>query len=86
MYQINEFCRTNKIGFIQAQSLGAMGYTFVDYGENFKINDANGEETQSFIVVNVTQANPAIVTVHEGKRHNFQNGDYVLFKEIKGMT
>jgi len=27
-----------------------------------------------------------IVTVHEDKRHKFQDGDYVGFREIKGMT
>jgi hypothetical protein len=35
--------------------MGAAGYTFLDYGENFIVTDADGEETKSFIVVNVTQ-------------------------------
>jgi ubiquitin-activating enzyme E1 len=26
------------------------------------------------------------VTVHKENRHKFQNGDYVQFKEIQGMT
>jgi ubiquitin-activating enzyme E1 len=37
-------------------------------------------------VTNVTQANPAIVTVHEDKRHKYQDGDYVQFREVQGMT
>jgi ubiquitin-activating enzyme E1 len=26
------------------------------------------------------------VTVHEDKRHKFQDGDYVKFNEVQGMT
>jgi ubiquitin-activating enzyme E1 len=36
--------------------------------------------------VNATQANPCIITVHEDKRHKFQDGDYVQFREVEGMT
>ena len=46
------------------------------------MTDADGEDTKSFIVVNVTQENPAIVTVHEDKRHKFYDGDHVIFREV----
>lgn len=36
--------------------------------------------------MNVTNDNPAVVNVHEDKRHKFQDGDYVSFKEVQGMT
>ena len=58
----------------------------MDYGVDFNINDADGEDTKSFIVVNATQTNPCIVTVHEDKRHKFQDGDYVKFNEVEGMS
>jgi len=63
-----------------------MGYTFVDYGPEFSVMDADGEDTKQFIIASITQANPAIVTVHEDKRHKYQDGDYVTFREIQGMT
>lgn len=69
--EVDEFCRTHNIGFILANNYGPSGFAFVDYGKEFTINDADGEETKSFIVVNVTQTNPCIVTVHEDKRHKF---------------
>jgi iron complex transport system ATP-binding protein len=59
---------------------------FLDYGNEFSITDADGEDTKSFIVANATQTNPLIVTVHEDKRHKFQDGDYVKFVEVEGMT
>jgi ubiquitin-activating enzyme E1 len=86
LFEANEFCRSKNIGFILSLGYGPSGIAFVDYGNEFLVNDADGEETKPFIVVNITQANPAIVTVHEDKRHKFQDGDYVQFKEIQGMT
>lgn len=50
----NEICRANNVGFVLSQTYGPSGFAFVDYGENFVIKDADGEETKSFIVVNVT--------------------------------
>jgi hypothetical protein len=85
LFEANEFCRSKNIGFILSLGYGPSGIAFVDYGNEFLVNDADGEETKPFIVVNITQANPAIVTVHEDKRHKFQDGDYVQFKEIQGM-
>lgn len=50
----NEFCREHKIGFVLSQSYGPHGFTFLDYGIDFNINDADGEETKSFIIANIT--------------------------------
>lgn len=83
--EVNEFCRARNIGFILSLPYGAAGFTFLDYGTDFSINDADGEDTKAFIVVNATQTNPCIVTVHEDKRHKFQDGDYVSFREVEGM-
>lgn len=86
LIEVNEFCRAKNIGFILSTTFGPSGFAFLDYGTEFSINDADGEDTKAFIVVNATQSNPMIVTVHEDKRHKFQDGDYVSFKEVEGMT
>ena len=84
--EVNEHCRQHNIGFILCQTHGPSGYAFVDYGDEFLVTDPDGEDTKSFIVVNATQTNPCIVTVHEDKRHKFQDGDHVKFSEVQGMT
>ena len=50
LFQINKLCRENKVGFIVSETLGAAGYTFLDYGEQHMISDADGEPTQSFVI------------------------------------
>lgn len=83
---LNLKCRDNKVGFIISEAMGASGYVFLDYGVDFVITDPNGEPTKPFIVSNVTQDEKAMVTVHEDKRHTYQEGDYVKFVEVEGMT
>jgi len=85
--RVNNFCRsqTPPIGFISCESWGVGGYAFVDFGPEFTCFDKTGEETRSFIVSNITQENPGVVTVHDEKRHTFQDGDFVVFKEVQGM-
>ena len=68
---VNQFCRANKIGFIMSETLGAAGFTFLDYGEQHLISDADGEQTKSFIVTSITNEEQATITVHEDKRHSF---------------
>ena len=86
---IDEVCRKNKSGFIYSASLGVSGYAFVDFGTDFPIRDENGEECKQYIIRNVSNDNPGIVmiddTIGTGKLA-FSDGDYVVFKEIQGMT
>lgn len=84
--RLNEALRAAKKGFILSQTLGAYGYTFVDYGDEFMILDETGEDTKSFIVTSIDNAQEPVVTVHDDKRHSFHDGSYVKFTEVQGMT
>lgn len=85
-FALNEACRAKGVGFILAETLGAAGYIFLDYGDNHKITDLDGEPCKQFIVSSITQDEQGLVTVHEDKRHSFQSGDYVKFREVEGMA
>ena len=37
------------------------------------------------MVSSITQENPAIVTVDAEKRHSYEDGDFVVFREVEGM-
>ena len=54
LIEANEFCREKGIGFILALTYGVTGITFLDYGKEFTITDADGEDTKSFIVTAIT--------------------------------
>lgn len=84
--KVNHFCRERKVGFILSETLGAAGYAFLDYGNAHIVTDHDGEACKSFIVVAISQDENAVVTVHEDKRHTYQEGDFVKLVEVEGMT
>ena len=87
LLEINEFCRTQEKakGFIWSGSLGLYGWTFVDFGPNHTVFDHNGERCLSAIVTSISQAEEGVVTVTDEKRHGFEDGDWIQFKEVEGM-
>jgi ubiquitin-activating enzyme E1 len=80
--EVNNFCHAKGVGFILSETLGALGYAFVDYGEKHGINDADGEQCKSFMVVSISNEKQATITVHEDKRHSYQEGDHLKFIEV----
>jgi ubiquitin-activating enzyme E1 len=83
---MNALCRQHNVGYISAQALGHWGYTFLDYGTNHTITDANGEACKEFIVIMIERGETTKVTLHEDKRHTYEEGDYVKFREVEGMV
>lgn len=88
LVKINNFCRSQEkpIGFIYAGALGLYGWTFVDFGDAHVVFDKDGEECLSTIITSITNDEKGIVTVNDDKRHGFQDGDWVTFREVEGMT
>jgi ubiquitin-activating enzyme E1 len=83
--QVNAFCHQKGIGFILSETLGLLSYAFTDFGEKHGVSDADGEQCKSFIVSNISNDEQAMITVHEDKRHSYQEGDFVKFTEVEGM-
>ena len=82
MIEVNEYVRSKNIGFILSQNYGPHGFAFLDYGNEFIITDADGEDTSQSVLSTVSSSNPCVVTVHAEKVHKFQEDDYVTFKEV----
>ena len=83
---MDALCREHNCGYICAACLGPWGFTFLDYGNKHTIYDANGEPTRQFVVSCIAKGETTEVTVHEDKRHTFEEGDYVQLREVEGMT
>lgn len=84
--QIGEFCHQHNIKFICANTHGVFGSIFCDFCENFSVMDVNGEQALSVMVSAVSRDSDGIVTCLDEKRHGFEDGDYVTFQEVEGMT
>jgi len=84
--KINKICRQKSIHFLTASTHGIFGNVFADFGEHFTVIDPNGEQPASSIIASVTQENPGVVTLVDDHRIPFEEGDYVTFADVQGMT
>ena len=86
LIELNEKCRQKGKGFILSENMGLASYVFVDFGAQHTIFDKNGEPTRQLIVSGIARENHPKVFIHEDSNVELEDGDYVKFSEVEGMT
>lgn len=84
--KFGDFCHSNGIKFIVADTRGLCGQLFCDFGEAFEVLDQDGETPESALIQKISQGNPGVVVCSDDQRHGFQDGSKVIFSEVQGMT
>ncbi|KAL8027054.1 hypothetical protein ABFX02_14G070700 [Erythranthe guttata] len=86
--EFNDYCHNHKppIAFIKAEVRGLFGSTFCDFGPEFTVFDVDGNEPHTGIIASIGNDNPALVSCVDDERLEFEDGDLVVFSEIRGMT
>ena len=86
LFQINEICRKNKIGFIYCLSLGLTFYCFVDFNSHI-INNLNNKDKKKYFIKNINVGEKTKIIIDNTlENFNLSINSYVIFKEIKGMS
>ena len=90
---LNQYCRMKKIGFIYASEFGISTFLFTDFGDDFVIEDNNGLEPDKYYIKSISNDCPGIVEIDpieeingEKKYLKIGTGDFVSFRDVKGMT
>uniref|UniRef100_A0A8C2B2E8 E1 ubiquitin-activating enzyme n=1 Tax=Cyprinus carpio TaxID=7962 RepID=A0A8C2B2E8_CYPCA len=84
--RIGDFCHSNGIKLIVADTRGLFGQLFCDFGEEMTMFDVNGEQPLSAMISMITKDSAGVVTCLDEARHGFESGDFVTFTEVQGMT
>ncbi|KAJ7283525.1 ubiquitin activating enzyme [Mycena rebaudengoi] len=84
--EINAWTHENGVFFIAAETRGLFGSVFNDFGPKFLCVDPNGEQPLTGMIVSVGQDNEGLVTCLDETRHGLEDGDFVTFTEVQGMT
>lgn len=82
---VNKLCRKLNIKFISADVHGLLGSVFCDHIE-YTVADHDGEREKRGLISAISQDKKGIVRTLDKKRHGLQDGDFVTFTEVKGMT
>ena len=90
---LNQYCRMKHIGFIYTCEFGLSSFLFTDFGDDFVIEDNNGLEPNKYYIKSISNSCPGIVEIDPIKNNlgeniylNIGTGDFVSFKDVKGMT
>lgn len=84
--QINAWTHANGVHFIAAETRGLFGSVFNDFGPRFTCVDPTGEQPLTGMIAEIDKGEKAIVTCLDETRHGLEDGDFVTFTEIQGMT
>lgn len=74
------------MAFIAAEVRGLFASVFCDFGAQFVCNDATGEQAVGGMVSSITREQKSVVACLDEHRHGLEDGDYVTFGEVQGMT
>lgn len=84
--EINDWTHQNGVHFIAAETRGLFGSAFNDFGPKFTCVDPTGEQPLSGMIVSVEKDKEGLVTCLDETRHGLEDGDFVTFSEVQGMT
>ncbi|XP_066591841.1 ubiquitin-like modifier-activating enzyme 1 [Prorops nasuta] len=84
--RISEIAHQNNIAVIIADTRGVFSQVFCDFGESFTVVDTNGEPPVSAMIASISKDAEGVVTCLDDTRHGMEDGDYVTFSEVQGMT
>lgn len=84
--KLSEMTHANNIALIVAHTRGLFAQVFCDFGKNFTIVDSNGESPVSAMVAGISKDAEGVVTCLDDTRHGLEDGDWVTFSEVQGMT
>ena len=84
---IDKFCRKNKIYLIVCDIYGAAGRIINDFGNDFIVNDKDGEDPKEIMLkeIKIIDEKTAECTVLDGTRHDFSDDDLVEVNEVIGL-
>lgn len=85
LLEIGNWCHDNGVSFILAETKGLFSRIFCDFGPDFSVLDVNGENPVTTLIAGVTKEEQGVVTCL-GSPDGFQDGDFVKFFEVQGMT
>ncbi|OJA15293.1 hypothetical protein AZE42_00927 [Rhizopogon vesiculosus] len=84
--EINDWTHQNGVHFISAETRGLFGSIFNDFGPKFTCVDPTGEQALTGMIVSVDKSDEGLVTCLDESRHGLEDGDFVTFTEVQGMT
>ena len=83
---VSDYCHEHGIAFITADTYGAFAWAFSDSGKNHEVVDRNGEQVKTVMLEKIDKGVETVVSSLEHHMHGLEEGDYIKFTEVQGLT
>ena len=83
---LDKITRKNKICFIYSAIFGLSSFIFTDFGPDFTIYDEYCYKKRKFFIKNIEKSEEGLVEIQWDSDRNPDFRDYVIFREVEGMT
>ena len=80
--KILEMAAEKKIKIIIAENIGVYSRVFVDFGNEFVVNDRDGEDPSECYIKDINHENNTI-TLFEKSFNQLRDGDFIVFSEVE---
>ncbi|CAH1403946.1 unnamed protein product [Nezara viridula] len=84
--RVSEIAHASDVSLIIASTMGVFAQVFCDFGREFSVVDTNGENPVSAMIASISRDEEGVIACLDDTRHGLEDGDYVTFSEIQGMT
>nr|BAN21049.1 ubiquitin-activating enzyme E1 [Riptortus pedestris] len=84
--RISEITHAFDISLIIGSTRGVFAQVFCDFGKEFTVVDTSGENPVSALIASISRDEEGVVACLDDTRHGLEDGDYVTFSEVQGMT
>ena len=85
LLSLSAACRRSGCRLVACDSRGVFGRVFCDFGEEFTVDDVDGETPKSALLEHVGEDEFADVSCVPEQPHGLEDGDTVRFEEVDGM-
>ena len=82
----NILCRQNQIGFAVCDTYSFSGFFFVDFGQDFLVENVNGKPPQKFRIQQISNSNPGIIRFTGKELPDLPPDSFIHFEELTSMT
>ena len=86
LLSLSAACRRSGCRLVVCDSRGVFGRVFCDFGDDFTVDDVDGETAKSALLEHVATAENADVSCVPEQPHGLEEGDVVRFEEVEGMA
>lgn len=84
--KLDKICHKNKKGFIYCLVFGLTFYCFVDFGEHI-INNISNNDIRKYFIKDIKKGKSTTITIdNEFDNLELNEDQYIIFKNIKGMS